>query len=159
MTLTISLNNNLINNLDLSPAVKVIEPLLQDKGITSQEQQLHFEINYTRETNDPRELSEIPEIRLWFVRLDAKYPWLPFLLDWKTGELGRYTAMLVPHQFSSREGIQYNPEALEIFLMHKIFILSAWLKQQDIPNQSRLKSFAQMLGYELEDGFFEMINS
>lgn len=157
MTTTISLNNNFINNLDLSPAVKVIEPLLQDQAIASQEQQLQFEINYTREANDPRELSEIPEIRLWFVGLDAKYPWLPFLLDWKAGELGRYTAMLVPHQFSSREGIQYNPEALEIFLMHKIFILSAWLKQQDIPNQSRLKSFAQMLGYELEDGFFEMI--
>jgi len=29
-------------------------------------------------------------------------------------ELARYTAMLVPHQFSSKEGIQYNPEALEI---------------------------------------------
>ncbi|MFM7370236.1 MAG: chlororespiratory reduction 6 domain-containing protein, partial [Sphaerospermopsis kisseleviana] len=49
------------------------------------------------------------------------------------------------------------PEALEIFLMHKIFILSNWLKQQSIPTPFRLKSFAQILGYELEDGFFEMI--
>ncbi|MFM6135616.1 MAG: CRR6 family NdhI maturation factor, partial [Sphaerospermopsis kisseleviana] len=124
MTITISLNNDSINNLDLSPALKVIEPLLQEESITSQEQQLRFEINYPREANDPRELSEIPEVRLWFVRLDAKYPWLPFLLDWKAGELARYAAMLVPHQFTKKEGIQYNPEALEIFLMHKIFILS-----------------------------------
>jgi hypothetical protein len=157
MTITISLNSNFINNLDLSPALKVIEPLLQEEAITSQEQQLHFEINYTREANDPRELSEIPEVRLWFVRLDAKYPWLPFLLDWKAGELARYAAMLVPHQFSAKEGIIYNPEALEIFLMHKIFILSDWLKMQNIPTQFRLKSLAQILGYELEDGFFEMI--
>ncbi|BAZ80368.1 CRR6 family NdhI maturation factor [Sphaerospermopsis kisseleviana CS-549] len=157
MTITISLNNDAINNLDLSPALKVIEPLLQEESMTSQEQQLRFEINYPREANDPRELSEIPEVRLWFVRLDAKYPWLPFLLDWKAGELARYAAMLVPHQFTKKEGIQYNPEALEIFLMHKIFILSNWLKQQSIPTPFRLKSFAQILGYELEDGFFEMI--
>jgi hypothetical protein len=64
--------------------------------------------------------------------------------------------MLVPHQFSSKEGIQYNPEALEIFLMHKIFVLGDWLKQQDIPSLSRLKSMAQMLGYELDDAFFEI---
>jgi hypothetical protein len=82
---------------------------------------------------------------------------LPFLLDWKAGELARYAAMLVPHQFSSKEGIQYNPEALEIFLMHKIFILSDWLHKQDIVSPSRLRSLAQILGYELDDAFFKMI--
>ncbi|HLP88926.1 MAG TPA: CRR6 family NdhI maturation factor [Nostocaceae cyanobacterium] len=157
MTIAIAINHNSINTLDLSPAITVIESLLQNGNITQHEQQLKFEINYEREPGDPRELSEIPEIRLWFVRLDAKYPWLPFLLDWKSGELGRYGAMLVPHQFSAKEGIQYNPEALEIFLMHKIFILTDWLKQQGIPSQFRLKSFAQMLGYDLDDGFFELI--
>ncbi|BAB76868.1 CRR6 family NdhI maturation factor [Anabaena sp. FACHB-709] len=156
MTITIALNTDTVNNLDLSPAHQVINQLLQEGNIASHEQQLSFAIEYTLEPGDPRELSEIPELRLWFVRLDAKYPWLPFLLDWKAGELGRYTAMLVPHQFSAKEGIQYNPEALEIFLMHKIFVLSDWLKEQKIPSQSRLKSMAQMLGYELEDGFFEM---
>ncbi|MCM0589751.1 MAG: CRR6 family NdhI maturation factor [Gloeotrichia echinulata IR180] len=155
MTITIAINTDAINNLELSPASTVIEQLLQP-GAASHEQQLHFEINYDLEAGDPRELSEIPEVRLWFVRLDAKYPWLPFLLDWKAGEFARYTAMLVPHQFSSQEGIQYNPEALEIYLMHKIFILSDWLKQQSIPSASRLKSMAQMLGYELEDAFFEL---
>ncbi|BAZ28598.1 hypothetical protein NIES4074_10320 [Cylindrospermum sp. NIES-4074] len=157
MTITIALNNDSINNLDLSPASTVIEPLLLEESIVSQEQQLHFEVNYELEPGDPRELSEIPEVRLWFVRLDAKYPWLPFLLDWKTGEFARYAAMLVPHQFSSKEGIQYNPEALEIFLMHKIFVLSDWLQYKNIPSQSRLKSLAQILGYELDDAFFEMI--
>lgn len=32
------------------------------------------------------------------MRLDAAYPWLPVLLDWRAGELARYAAMLVPHQ-------------------------------------------------------------
>ncbi len=157
MALTITLSPESLNTLDLSPLQPIIDQLLAEKAIASQEQQLHFVIDYPRDENDPRELSEIPEIRLWFVRLDSVYPWMPFLLDWKSGELARYTAMLVPHQFHRSEGIQYNPEALEIFVMQKIFILADWLKQQGIAQQSRLKSMAQLLGYELDDAFFEFI--
>lgn len=157
MTITIALNSDCLDKLDLSPAVTVIEKLLQEGAIASHEQQLYFDINYLREPQDPRELSEIPEVRLWFIRLDAKYPWLPFLLDWKAGEFARYAAMLVPHQFSTREGIQYNPEALEIFVMHKLFVLMDWMQQQGIESKSRLKSMAQMLGYELDDALFELI--
>ncbi|MEA5570556.1 CRR6 family NdhI maturation factor [Calothrix sp. UHCC 0171] len=153
--IAIALNSNHINTLDLSPATEVIEPILAEGKLPSSEQQLSFNIDYPREVGDPRELSEIPEVRLWFIRLDSRYPWLPFLLDWKEGEFARYSAMLVPHQFS-KEGIQYNPEALEIFLMHKIFVLGDWLKQQGIPHQSRLKSMAQLLGYDLDDGLFEI---
>ena len=159
MTITITLNSDWINSLDLSPAATLIEKLLQEKSaIASHEQQLQFAIDYTQEPEDPRELSEIPEVRLWFIRLDSYYPWLPFLLDWKAGELVRYTAMLVPHQFSTQEGIQYNPEALEIFLMQKLFILTNWMKQQGIPSQSRLKSMAQLLGYELDDSLFNLLS-
>ena len=156
MTITIALSSDLIS-LNLSPAQTVIENLLQAQTITSHEQQLRFEINYPREPEDPRELSEIPEVRLWFIRLDARYPWLPFLLDWKAGELVRYAAMLVPHQFSSKEGIQYNPEALEIFLMQKLFVLTDWMQQQGIPSQSRLQAMAQLLGFELEDALFDLL--
>ena len=157
MTLTITLNTDCINNLDVSAAQSVIEKLLQEQAITSHEQQLRFEFDYPREPDDPRELSEIPEVRLWFIRLDAQYPWLPFLRDWKSGELSRYTAMLVPHQFNRTEGIQYNPEALEIFVMHKIFILTNWMQSQGISSQSRLKSMAQLFGYELDEAFFDLI--
>lgn len=158
MTITIALNADSINTLDLAPALSVIEPLLQAGAIALHEQQIQFQIDYPREPEDPRELPEIPEIRLWFVRLDALYPWLPFLLDWKAGELTRYTAMLVPHQFHPKDGIQYNPEALEIFVMHKIFVLTNWLRGQKIEGRSRLKAIAQIFGYELDDGLFDLIN-
>lgn len=157
--ITITLNQQYLNNLDLSPVQIIIDKLLQDGAIATSEQQLKFNINYPRDETDPRELSEIPEVRLWFVRLDAVYPWLPFLLDWKEGELVRYFAMLVPHQFSRTEGIQYNPEALEILVMNKIFVLANWLQQQQIPGRFRLKSMAQLFGYELDDSFFELIIS
>lgn len=157
MTITIALSSDCLHSLDLSPAATVIENLLQEKSaLASHEQQLRFDIDYPREPEDPRELSEIPEVRLWFIRLDARYPWLPFLLDWKAGELARYTAMLVPHQFSAKEGIQYNPEALEIFLMQKLFVLTDWMQQLGIPSKSRLKSMAQLLGYDLDDSLFDL---
>lgn len=157
MSLVISINSEAINNLDISAVQAVIEEWLQTGAIAAHEQELQFQIDYPRDPLDPRELSEVPEVRLWFIRLDACYPWLPFLLDWKAGELARYMAMLVPHQFHKIEGIQYNPEALEIFLMHKIFILSDWLYQQGIASQSKLMAMSQMLGYELDDAFFEVI--
>ncbi|MEG4963601.1 CRR6 family NdhI maturation factor, partial [Microcoleus sp. K4-C2] len=117
MSIMIAINADRINSLDLSPVRTVIEKWLAAGAIAQNEQQLQFEIEYPREELDPREISEIPEVRLWFIRLDACYPWLPFLLDWKAGELARYAAMLVPHQFHRTQGIQYNPEALEMFLM------------------------------------------
>ena len=154
----IALSSDCLHSLDLSPVATVIENLLQEKSaIAAYEQQLVFNIEYPREPEDPRELPEIPEVRLWFIRLDSRYPWLPFLLDWKTGELARYIAMLVPHQFSSKEGIQYNPEALEIFLMQKLFILTDWMQQMGIPSKLRLKSMAQMLGYDLDDSVFDLL--
>jgi hypothetical protein len=155
MAIIIKLNSEQVNRLDLSPVQTVIDPIPENTDITAYEQQISFEIDYSRDPQDPREISEVPEIRLWFIRLDAQYPWLPFFLDWKSGELARYVAMLVPHQFHRTEGIQYNPEALEIFLMQKIFILDHWLVQHNIPSKSRLMAMAQMLGYDLDDTFFE----
>jgi hypothetical protein len=157
MDLTIALNFSTLNQLDLSPALEVLQPLRDREELLRHEQQLTFQVEYPREPGDPRELSEIPEVRLWFIRLDSLYPWLPFLLNWKVGELGRYTAMLVPHQFHRNDGIQYNPEALEIFVMQKIFVLSTWLKGQGIEGTSRLKGMTQMLGYELDPAFFELL--
>lgn len=157
MTLKITLDNSTINSLDLSPVQKVIPQLLKDGQVTKWEQQLQFVIDYDLEATDPRELSEIPEIRLWFIRLDVDYPWLPFFLDWKAGELARYTAMLVPHQFNRSEGIIYNPEGLEIFVMHKIFVLSNWLKEQEVASNFRLKSMAQLWGYDIDDSWFDAL--
>ena len=159
MSIVIALNVNQINTLDLSLAQSTLDPLIEIGSLSKYEQQLSFQITFPRDPQDPRELSEIPEVRLWFVRLDALYPWLPYMLDWKAGELARYTAMLVPHQFHPKNGIQYNPEALEIFVMHKIFILTRWMETQGIEGRSSLKAMAQMFGYELEDGLFELLST
>ena len=162
MTITITLSSECLHNLDLSPVATAIAQQGMPGDLSSfsaSQQQLRFNIDYPREPDDPRELSEIPEVRLWFIRLDARYPWLPLLLVGQPGELARYTAMLVPHQFNRKEGIQFNPEALEIFVMQKIFVLMDWMKSQGIEGQSSLKSMLQMLGYELDDTLFDLVYS
>lgn len=158
MTIAIALDADAIQRLDLSPARTAIEPLLADDP-ARYEQQVRFAIDWPQDPADPRELSEIPELRLWFLRLDSAYPWLPFFLDWKAGELGRYAAMLVPHQFSQTDGILFNPEALELFAMRKTFVLADWLRDRDISARSRLRGMAQMLGYDLEDDLFDLLGA
>jgi hypothetical protein len=153
---TINVDDRAILHLDLSPIVPEI-----DRWIATNPQEfnlnLSFAIDFSRDPSDPRELSEISEIRLWFIRLDGRYPFLPLLLDWQAGELARYVAMLIPHQFSRKEGIQYNPEALEIWVMQRVFLVTDWLREQKIEDRSRLKFMTQMLGYELDDGLFELL--
>jgi hypothetical protein len=157
MATSITLTTDIIHQLNLTPVKEVIEPWLSSRAIAPHAQDLHFEFDYPRDPADPRELSEVPEIRLWFIALDAQYPWIPYFLDWEKGELSRYAAMLIPHQFNRTEGIQYNPEALEIFVMHKVFVIANWLKQHSIAGRNRLKLMTKTLGYELDDGFFELI--
>ncbi|RZM82580.1 CRR6 family NdhI maturation factor [Leptolyngbya iicbica] len=159
MAHTLKLTADTLYTLDLSGAQAYIEPLIEKGNLLDPEVRIQFEIDFPREPTDPRELSEIPEVRLWFIRLDALYPWLPYVLDWEAGELGRYAAMLVPHQFSPKDGIRYNPEALEIFVMQKIFVVSNWLRSQNNAQTTRLKFMTQMLGYEIEDGLFELLMS
>lgn len=154
---TIAIDSTQIHSLDLFPVTSLIEAWRSQNAIADHEQQLSFAIDFPRDESDPRELSEIPEIRLWFVRLDSVYPWLPFLLDWKASELARYSAMLVPHQFHRTEGIQFNPEALEIYVMGKLFVLADWLKAQNLNSTARLSAMAQLLGYELDASFWQLL--
>lgn len=155
MTITLTVTAEQIFAVNTLDAEAAIDGLMADWR--EHEKQVKFEIVFPREAMDPRELSEIPEIRLWFIRLDAKYPGLPLLLDWQSGELARYVAMLVPHQFHPKDGIQFNPEALEIFVMHKVFVVMNWLRSQDISGRSRVQGMTQMLGYELDDEFFKVL--
>ena len=166
MTTSISLDADMLNRLDIS-AVEAIANSWQEtvtlaktaEPESTTNPQIKFEVTMPRDPSDPRELSEIPEIRLWFVRVDAQYPWLPLILDWESGELARYTAMLVPHQFSPQEGIQFNPEALEIFVMSKVFVCFAWMQQHNCISHVRLQFMTKMLGYELDEGFFALLSA
>jgi hypothetical protein len=160
MSTIIYVNQACIESLDITPAKIAIEKLLANWDETPEgDRSFQIELVWNKEDGDPRELSEISEVRLWFVRLDATYSWFSYLLDWRA-ELSRYAAMLVPHQFK-REGdgyvLQYNPESLELFVMQKVFTISIWLKSRGIESTAKLQQMTQSLGYEIDSAFFNLL--
>jgi hypothetical protein len=40
-----------------------------------------------------------------------------------------------------------------------VFELSVWLQRADLPHQTRMTAFAKMLGYDLDAGFFELLDA
>eukprot|EP00250_Pteridium_aquilinum_P007276 c17027_g1_i1 orf=713-1480(-) len=167
--INIVINNDMIKCLDLSPAHEVLKGYAHPKGDNASappqditdllERTVGFIINYEREDPyDISELSEMPDVRLWFVRLDAAYPWLPVVLDWQAGELARYTSMLVPHQISRKLGIVFNPDALQLFAMKKLFTIFQWLKDCKVSGATvKVKDMLEVLGFKVDPEFFKLL--
>ncbi|KAI5074308.1 hypothetical protein GOP47_0010269 [Adiantum capillus-veneris] len=165
--INIVINNDNIKRLDLSPAHEVLRgyQLGDDGSGPSQdiqhllERTVGFIIDYVPEDPyDIRELSEMSDVRLWFVRLDVAYPWLPIVLDWQAGELARYASMLVPHQISKRLGVVFNPEALQLFMMRKVFASLQWLKACKLLEAPQIVSdMSEALGFEVDTKSLEQL--
>ena len=119
------------------------------------ERQLRLSFDWPRPAEDPRELSEIPELRLWTLRADATYPWLPLVLERSSGQLTRHVAMLLPHGFREPEGIRFAPEALELWISHRLFLLDNWARGQGLNCRQALGQMAAVLGLELDPAFWD----
>ena len=142
-----------VRALDLSPLAPWfgLEPpqLLAGSG------QLELAFHWPRADDDPRELSEIAEIRLWSLRADALCPWLPLLLERSGGQLTRHVAMLLPHSFSRSEGIRFAPDSLELWVTHRLFLLDHWSRGHGLNCRGNLEQMAAVLGFELDAGFWQ----
>jgi hypothetical protein len=144
-----------VRGLDLSP----LEPLaaLAPAELVDSAHDLTIAFDWPRQADDPRELSEIPELRLWSLRADALHPWLPLVLERSGGQLTRHVAMLLPHGFSPSEGIRFAPESLELWITHRLFLLDHWARKAGIECRATLGQMAAVLGYELDPGFWSVI--
>ncbi len=133
---------------------KPLTKLLNDGAV------LELTYEWPRPAEDPRELSECAEPRLWALRADAKYPWLPLLLDRPKGCLVQHVAMLVPHDFRPSDGIRFDPQALELWITHRLMVLDQHGADAGIPGHQRgnLSLMAASLGFELDGGFWELLD-
>jgi hypothetical protein len=144
-----------VRGLDLAP----LEPLvaLAPAELMASAQDLTIAFDWPLQADDPRELSEIPELRLWSLRADALHPWLPLVLERSGGQLTRHVAMLLPHGFSRSEGIRFAPESLELWITHRLFLLDHWARTAGIECRATLGQMAAVLGYELDPGFWSVM--
>ena len=153
----VQINAAMIRQLDLSPlqawSHRPLGELLEEGPV------LELSFHWPREANDPRELAECPEPRLWALRADARFPWLPLLLERDRGSLIRHVAMVVPHDFSRSEGLRFDPQALELWITHRLMLLddlcTATLGRS---MRGNLTQMAASLGYELDDNFWTLLH-
>ncbi len=142
-----------IRQLDLAP----LDPWtsLEPASLVKGGAELILQFDWPRESEDPRELSEIPEIRLWSLRADAAYPWLPLVLERSSGQLARHVAMLLPHSFTRNEGIRFADESLELWITHRLFVLDGWAQSHGLSCRQGLGQMAAVLGFELDANFWD----
>ena len=145
-----------VRQLDLS----VLKPWLElaPAELLARSDQLSLSFDWPQAPEDPRELSEIAELRLWSLRADAHYPWMPLLLERSSGQLCRHVAMQLPHSFSRSEGIRFAPASLELWITHRLFGLEAWGRSQGIACRGQLTAMATVLGYDLDPHFWTALD-
>ncbi len=141
-----------IRALDLSPLAPFTALPLAD--LLARAGQVELQLDWPTPPEDPRELSEIPEVRLWCLRADAECPWLPLLLERASGTVSRHVAMLLPHRFSRNEGLQFAPESLELWMSHRLFQLDALARLDHLDCRQGLAQMAAVLGYDLDPAFW-----
>lgn len=149
---SVAVSADAIRRLDLAP----LEPLLRrpPADYLAHSGNMALQLEWPREADDPRELSEIPEVRLWSLRADAVCPWLPLMLERSSGQLTRHVAMLLPHGFTRQEGIRFAPESLELWITHRLFQLDEQARTAGLNCRGGLAQMAAVLGFELDAGFW-----
>lgn len=152
---TIAISSKAIRNQDLSPMAPWAS--LAASALLQEGPRLELQYDWPRADDDPRELSEIAEPRLWTLRADAHFPWLPLVLERSSGQLTRHVAMLLPHGFSRAEGIRFAPEALELWLTHRLYLLDHWALSDGVNCRQGLGQMAAVLGLELDPYFWQSL--
>lgn len=62
-------------------------------------------------------------------------------------------------QMSKRLGLVYNPEALELFAMNKLFLIHEWLKARNVVKPHvKLNNMMRMLGFSISSELYDLID-
>ncbi|QEY31351.1 DUF1817 domain-containing protein [Synechococcus sp. RSCCF101] len=150
----IRVSSDAVRSLDVSPLAPWLSAGLAERLAAGPV--LELTIDWPRSAEDPRELSECPEPRLWSLHLDALHPWLPLVLERGSGQLARHVAMLLPHSFSRSEGLRFAPESLELWITHRLFLLDHLATREGLVVRQNLAQMAGVLGFALEESFWDL---
>ena len=65
--------------------------------------------------------------------------------------------MIVPHSFSRSDGLRFDPQALELWITHRLMQLDDLCNDNGRPMRGNLSLMAAALGYELDAGFWSLL--
>jgi hypothetical protein len=66
--------------------------------------------------------------------------------------------MVLLWQMSRRLGLVFNPEALELFAMNKLFLLHAWLNARKVPKPAvRINDMMRILGFGISEQLYSLL--
>ena len=82
---------------------------------------------------------------------------MPLPLERDRGSLIRHVAM-VPHDFSRSEGLRFDPQALELWITHRLMLLDDFTATLGRSMRGNLTQMAASLGYELDDNFWTLLH-
>lgn len=61
-------------------------------------------------------------------------------------------------QMSKQHGLVYNPEALELFAMDKLFVILEWLKARNVAKPDvKLNNMLRMLGFSISSQLYDLV--
>jgi hypothetical protein len=66
--------------------------------------------------------------------------------------------MLLPHGFSRNEGLRFAPEALELWITHRLYLLDDWSQSHGLNCRQNLSQMAAVLGLELDASFWDALD-
>jgi len=151
----LSISAEAIRALDATPLAPWLAVPLEERLAAGPVLQLIFD--WPRADDDPRELPECAEPRLWSLYVDALHPWLPMVLERTTGQLARHVAMQVPHSFSRSEGLRFAPDCLELWITHRLFVLDHLASREGLTVRQSLAQMASVLGFALQESFWDLL--
>lgn len=61
---------------------------------------------------------------------------------------------------SKQLGLVYNPEALELFAMNKLFLIHEWLKARKVAKpEVKLNNMLRMLGFSISNQLYDLVEN
>jgi hypothetical protein len=66
--------------------------------------------------------------------------------------------MVLVWQMSRQLGLVFNPEALELFAMNKLFLLHTWLNARKVPKPAvRINDMMRILGFGISEQLYSLL--
>jgi len=135
-----------VESLNILSVLTTLNTLLHDE-YTVRRFCGRVQIAFSGYDNDPRELFEVPEVRLYMLNLDKEFPyWFYFITTFDGGDnLGLISRCLCRWKIISKGYGEYDKNDLELFLIHHFEAMNFIFQKYKLPIEDNEKLSFQVM--------------